>query len=532
MSIDGALFSAMIISAANHLENHKQIVNDMNVFPVPDGDTGTNMAKTMTAAAQEMKKNPSQSLSEAADRAAGSALRGARGNSGVILSQFLRGFAKGLGALEEGEPGDFVAAYGEAVSVAYRAVMNPTEGTILTVARKGAEAAAQPAQTPQEQLEQVIEAAKAALEKTPEQLPVLKQAGVVDAGGLGLLKILEGAYYVLEQGSPVELSDQPEAAGEPVQVTSEQIHVASPFTYCTELIILKDSPSKKASLIERELKKIGDCVLVIDDTDFAKVHVHTDHPELVLQHAMTVGGLTDIKIDNMKEQAAQKAQQQENRVPVAFVGVCAGEGLQDILKGLGMTKLIEGGQTMNPSAEDIANAVKEANAETVFVFPNNKNIILAANQAAEMITECEVRIVPSKTVPQCISALTAYSPELPVQENFDRLCGALNQVETASVTYAVRDTTIGEVKVQEGDYIGVTKDGIVCAEQKINQAAMAALKTLVNEDSSMISVYYGEDTDEETAQELTELLEEAFEDCDVVCYSGGQPVYYYILSVE
>lgn len=532
MSVDGALFSAMIISAANHLENHKQVVNDMNVFPVPDGDTGTNMAKTMTAAAQEMKKNPAESLFEAADRAAGAALRGARGNSGVILSQFLRGFAKGLGTLKEGNPEDFVAAYQEAVSVAYRAVMNPTEGTILTVARMGAEAAALPAETPIQQLAQVIEGAKTALEKTPEQLPVLKQAGVVDAGGLGLLKILEGVYHVLEQGSPIELKEQPEAGAEPAQVLSEQIHAASPFTYCTELIILKDSPSKKAALIERDLKKIGDCVLVIDDKDFAKVHVHTDHPELVLQHAMTVGALTDIKIDNMKEQAAQKAGQKGEREPVAFVGVCAGDGLRQILDGLGMTKVIEGGQTMNPSAEDIANAVKEANADTVFVFPNNKNIILAANQAVEMVTDCEIKIVPTKTVPQCISALTAYAPELSVQENFDRLCGAIGQVETASVTYAVRNTSIGDLEVQEGDYIGVTKDGIVCAEKETGKAALAALKTLVNEDSSIISVYYGQDTDEAAARGLTEQLEETFEDCDVVCYSGGQPVYYYILSVE
>lgn len=531
LNIDGALFSAMIISAANHLENHKQVVNDMNVFPVPDGDTGTNMAKTMTAAAQEMMKNPADSLAQAADRAAGAALRGARGNSGVILSQFLRGFAKGLGAAETGMTENFGQAYREAVSVAYRAVMNPTEGTILTVGRKAAEAALKPAESPKQQLEQVIEGAKEALEQTPEMLPVLKQAGVVDAGGLGLLKILEGAYYVLEKGVGIELQQQQETI-EPVQILSEQIHAASPFTYCTELIILKESPSKKAASIERDLKKIGDCVLVIDDVEFAKVHVHTDHPELVLQHAMTVGNLTDIKIDNMKEQAAQKAEMQAERAPVAFVGVCAGEGLQNILKDLGLTVTVEGGQTMNPSAEDIENAVKTAHGETVFVFPNNKNIILAANQAAEMVTDCQVMIVPAKTIPQCISALTAYAPELSVQENFDRMCGAVNRVETASVTHAVRNTTIGDVKVQEGDFIGVTGQGIVCAEQDSNSAAAAALKTLVNEDSSMISIYYGQDIGEEQARQLAEQLEEQFEDCDVVYYAGGQPVYYYILSVE
>lgn len=531
MKIDGALFSAMIISAANHLENHKQTVNDMNVFPVPDGDTGTNMAKTIMAAAQEMKKSPQESLYKAADRAAGAALRGARGNSGVILSQFLRGFAKGLGTAEVGTPQVFESAFKEAVAVAYRAVMNPTEGTILTVGRLGAEAAVGSFETPKDQLESVIAGAKEALEKTPEMLPVLKQAGVVDAGGLGLLKILEGAYYVLEQGSPVELCEVAETA-EPAKVISEDLHVESPFTYCTEFIILKESPAKKAASIERELKKIGDCVLVIDDTDFAKVHVHTDHPEKVLQHAMTVGALTDVKIDNMKEQTAQRAKETAERVPVAFVGVCAGSGLCDILKGLGLTVAIEGGQTMNPSAEDIVNAVSVANGETVFVFPNNKNIILAANQAAEMITDCQVKIVPTKTMPQCVAALTAFAPELSEEENFDRMCGAIMQVETASVTNAVRNTTIGEVEVREGDFIGVTAKGVVCDETDENAAAVSALKTLVNEDSAMITIYYGEDTTSEKAEQLKEELEEQFEDCDVVCYAGGQPVYHYILSVE
>lgn len=531
MNIDGALFSAMIISAANHLENHKQTVNDMNVFPVPDGDTGTNMAKTMTAAAQEMKKNPDASLSRAANRAAAAALRGARGNSGVILSQFLRGFAKGLGTAETGTPEIFAEAYKEAVAVAYRAVMNPTEGTILTVGRLGAKGGEGSFETPQEQMKAVIDEAKKALDQTPEMLPVLKQAGVVDAGGLGLLTILEGAYYVLEQGSAVELSQQEEIS-EPAKVINTDLHVESPFTYCTEFIILKDSPSKKGASIERELKKIGDCVLVIDDTEFAKVHVHTDHPETVLGLAMTVGALTDIKIDNMKEQTAERTAAEQEKTEVAFVGVCAGEGISKLLKELGLNVVIEGGQTMNPSAEDIVNAVKRANGETVYVFPNNKNIILAANQAAEMVTDCCVKIVPSKTVPQCIAALTAFVPDASSEENFDRMCGALTQVETASVTNAVRNTVIGEVEVREGDFIGVTRDGVVCSETDENAAAIAALRTLVNEDSTMITLYYGEETTEDKAEQLKEELEEVFEDCDVVCYRGDQPVYHYILSVE
>ncbi|MBE7042491.1 MAG: DAK2 domain-containing protein [Ruminococcaceae bacterium] len=529
LNIDGTLFSAMIISAANHLENHKQMVNDMNVFPVPDGDTGTNMAKTMTAAAQEMLKSPQESLYKAADRAASAALRGARGNSGVILSQFMRGFAKGLGTADKGTCEVFKEAFNEAVNVAYRAVMNPTEGTILTVGRLGAEASKGEFENEKEQLESVINGAREALEKTPDMLPVLKQAGVVDAGGLGLLKILEGAYYALEHGSPVELSEAQETA-EPAKVISEDLHIESPFSYCTELIILKESPAKKATVIERELKKIGDCVLVIDDTEFAKIHVHTDHPETVLALALTVGALTDIKIDNMKEQTAKRIETE--RVPVAFVGVCAGEGLRDILTGLGLTMTIEGGQTMNPSAEDIVNAVMAANGDTVYVFPNNKNIILAANQAVEMVCDCQVKIVPTKTIPQCVAALTSFSPELSVEENFERMCGAITQVETASVTNAVRNTTIGDVEVREGDFIGVTGCGVVCDELSENEAAISALDTLVNEDSSMITIYYGLETTEEKAEQLKEELEEKFEDCDVVCYAGGQPVYHYILSVE
>lgn len=531
LNIDGRLFSAMIISAAHHLENHKQTVNDMNVFPVPDGDTGTNMAKTMTAAAQEMMKNPCDSLSKAADRAASAALRGARGNSGVILSQFMRGFAKGLGTAEMGDPSVFLPAFQEAVAVAYRAVMNPTEGTVLTVGRLGAEAADGTFDDTKEQLKAVIDGAREALEQTPELLPVLKQAGVVDAGGMGLLKILEGAYHVLEYGSPVELEEQTESS-ESSKMLSEDLHIASPFTYCTELIVLKESPLKKADFIQRELKKIGDCVLVIEETDFVKIHVHTDHPETVLGLALSVGALTDIKIDNMKEQSAQRVQEEKERIPVAFVGVCAGDGICRILSELGLNVAIEGGQTMNPSAEDIVNAVVQANGETVYVFPNNKNIILAANQAADMVSDCKVRIVPSKNVPQCVAALTAFEPECSEEENFDKMCTALNGVSTASVTNAVRDTIIDGIEVRKGDFIAVTAEGIVCDTSSENEAATAALETIVCDDSSIITVYYGRETDEEKAEQLKSELEEKFEDCDVVCYPGGQPVYHYILSVE
>ena len=423
-NIDGKLFASMIVSAANNLENCKQRVNEMNVFPVPDGDTGTNMAKTMSAASAEVLKNPGLGVGDMAKSVASAALRGARGNSGVILSQLLRGLAKGMENCKTADVNTVADGFMEAKAVAYRAVMKPTEGTILTVARIAAETADKNRHMEDmcEFLTKVILAADAALKQTPEMLPVLKTAGVVDSGGMGLVKLLEGALFAALHGSEVELSE--EQATEQMAVaenlSSEDFHVDSKFGYCTEFIILKNNPECRASTIEKELKKIGDCVLVIDDDGFAKVHVHTDAPGVALTLALTIGSLTDIKIDNLREEeqemrkaASQKAEPEKD---FGFVGVCAGEGLAEILKSTGIDRIIEGGQTMNPCADDILGAVDSVNAKTVFVFPNNKNIILAARQAAEIESDKRVIIIPPRNVPQNIAALLSFDPSLSAEE--------------------------------------------------------------------------------------------------------------------
>lgn len=524
----------MVVSAANHLSNQEQLVNEMNVFPVPDGDTGTNMAKTMRAAADEVIRNPEQNVSLLAKQVSTAALRGARGNSGVILSQLLRGFAKGLGNAETADAKTLAAAVSEAVAVAYRAVMNPTEGTILTVARLTAEAAKEH----QEETDlvsffrNVLNASKDALNQTPKMLPVLAQAGVVDAGGMGLVTLLEGACQVVQGEGIVEAKDTLPVA-ETMVATSTDIHATSPFTYCTEFILLKHNPSAKLASLERAIKKMGDCALVINDETFAKVHVHTDHPGLVLQEALQEGALTDIKIDNMKEQQTQTASvAAEPKQEVGFVGVCSGDGIRQILHDLGIHQLISGGQTMNPSADDILQAIQAANAKQVFVFPNNKNIILAANQAAEIVEDCSVFVIPSKNIPQCITSMLAFQPDASPEENFQAMCDALNNVKAASVTYAVRDTVINQLDVNKGDIIGIAASGIICATQTVEQAVTETIEQLLEEEDCTISLYYGAEVHEEEATALTAKLEEHFADCDVLCYNGGQPVYYYLISIE
>ena len=538
--INGELFASMIVSAANNLENCKQKVNEMNVFPVPDGDTGTNMAKTMAAAASEVVKNPQLGAGAMAKAVASAALRGARGNSGVILSQLLRGLSKGMGERAEIDINAMADGFMEAKRVAYRAVMKPTEGTILTVARFAAEAADKNRSMEDmgEFLTTVILSADAALKKPPEMLPVLKTAGVVDSGGMGLVKLLEGALFAILHGSEVELSEEAveEQQTSPENLLSEDIHAESRFSYCTEFIILKSNPEKQAKSVEKDLKKLGDCVLVIDDEGFAKVHIHTDAPGLVLQKALTIGALTDVKIDNLREQEKEMKEEAASEAPAkkfGFVGVCAGDGLSKILKNVGIDCIIEGGQTMNPCADDIISAVKSVNAETVFVFPNNKNIILAARQAAEIETDKKILIIPSKNVPQNITAMLSFNPESSSEQNLDAMTEALENVKTASVTYAVRDTEIEGLEVKSGDIIGVADDGICCSEGTTREAVLSSLKHIVDEDEhAVISIYYGSEVSEEEAEALSAEVEDMFEDIDVECKMGGQPVYYYILSAE
>ena len=540
VTVNGELFALMIVSAANNLENCKQAVNDMNVFPVPDGDTGTNMAKTIMASSSEINKMRGMGAGALAKAAASSALRGARGNSGVILSQLLRGLSKGVGEADELTINDLANGICEASKVAYRAVMKPTEGTILTVARFAADAADKNRDMEDlgEFLQAVALSARYALKKTPEMLPVLKTAGVVDSGGMGLVKLMEGALFAVLNGCAVELSEQKpiENTESNIKLDSSELHNDSPFNYCTEFIILKDNPEKDGKSIEPKLKKLGDCVLVIDDDGFTKVHIHTDCPGTVLQIALGIGMLTDIKIDNLREQEKERIGISDNKKAgnakkFGFVGVCAGGGLEAILKDIGIDEVIEGGQTMNPCADDILNAADKINAETVFVFPNNKNIILAARQAAEIETEKKLVVIPTKNVPQCITAMLAFSEDS--DDNEQQMSDAAGLVKSASVTYAVRDTEVDGIEVKSGDIIGVADDGICCSEQTTREAVLKSLEHIVDlEEHAVISVYYGEDVGKEEAEALSAEIETKYDEFDVVCRSGGQPVYYYILSAE
>lgn len=540
VTVNGELFASMIVSAANNLENCKQAVNDMNVFPVPDGDTGTNMAKTMMASSAEIIKMRGMGAGALAKAAASSALRGARGNSGVILSQLLRGLSKGVGDADELTVDDLANGICEASKVAYRAVMKPTEGTILTVSRFAADAADKNRDMEDvgEFLQAVALSARYALKKTPEMLPVLKTAGVVDSGGMGLVKLMEGALFAVLNGCAVALSEQkPIESSEGIKLDSAELHNESVFTYCTEFIILKDNPEKSGKSIEPQLKALGDCVLVIDDDGFAKVHIHTDCPGTVIQIALGIGMLTDIKIDNLREQekerlaAPEEIKTQAELKRFGFVGVCAGKGLEAILKDIGIDEVIEGGQTMNPCADDILKAAEKVGAETVFVFPNNKNIILAARQAAEIETAKKLVVIPTKNVPQCISAMLSFSEES--EDNEKNMTDAAGLVKSASVTYAVRDTEVDGVTVNSGDIIGVADDGICCSEATTREAVLKSLEHIVDLDEhAVISIYYGEGVGEEEAQALAAEIESKYDEFDVVCKCGGQPVYYYILSAE
>lgn len=534
ITVNGELFASMIVSAANNLENCKQSVNDMNVFPVPDGDTGTNMAKTIMASSSGVAGMEGMGAGAMAKEAASSALRGARGNSGVILSQLLRGLSKGVGDADVLTIDDLANGICEASKVAYRAVMKPTEGTILTVSRFAADAADKNrnAEDVGEFLQAVALSARYALKKTPEMLPVLKTAGVVDSGGMGLVKLLEGALFAVLNGCPVELSEGKPAEESSVKLDSAEIHNESVFNYCTEFIILKNNPEKDGKSIEPQLKTLGDCVLVIDDDGFAKVHIHTDNPGTVLQIALGIGMLTDIKIDNLREQEKGRLGGADKPAKkFGFVGVCAGEGLEAILKDIGIDYVIEGGQTMNPCADDILNAAAKVNAETVFVFPNNKNIILAARQAAEIETARNLVVIPTKNVPQCISAMLAFSEES--DDNASAMTDAAGLVKSASVTYAVRDTEMDGITVSSGDIIGVADDGICCSEPTTREAVLKSLEHIVDLDEhAVISVYYGADVTVEEAEALAAELETKYDEFDIVCKCGGQPVYYYILSAE
>ncbi|MBO4954050.1 MAG: DAK2 domain-containing protein [Clostridia bacterium] len=538
-AINGATLRGMVISAANALSNRKKELNDLNVFPVPDGDTGTNMSMTILAASGAVEAETSDELLKIADKLSSASLRGARGNSGVILSQLIRGFSKAVREAEEIDLPLLAKALKAATDTAYRAVMKPTEGTILTVARYGSEYAEKEAEHATDLvafLEGVLEQQKIALAKTPEMLPALKQAKVVDAGGAGLVALVEGALSYLKTGEIVALSDQTAVA---TKIASAPAAAKGDieFRYCTEFIIQKYRSGSPVDRFRSEIAPRGDCMLVIDDDDIVKVHIHTNNPGFVLEQAVKLGTLVNIKIDNMEEQHNETLdleEPQEDDTPekdFGFVTVAAGDGFAAIFRDLGCDVVIEGGQTMNPSTEDILNAINKVHARHVFVLPNNKNIILAAEQAKELAQK-GVSVIPTKTIPQGVTALFNYDETCLAEENESNMCDSLSAVKTLQVTFAARSTVLDDQEITEGDYLGLLENKLVHIAKTSAEAVLEALLQNHATDAEMITLYYGEDVSEENANALVARLEEAYPDAEVQALSGGQPLYYYIASVE
>ena len=547
-TLDAVLAQKMFLAGAKNLEAKKEWINELNVFPVPDGDTGTNMTMTIMSAAKEVAaiENPDfVSLSKAISTGS---LRGARGNSGVILSQLFRGFTKEVKNAEEINSTVLAKSFERAVETAYKAVMKPKEGTILTVAKGVADKTVELARKTDD-LEVIIRGAieygDEVLNRTPEMLPILKQAGVVDSGGQGLMQVLKGAFDVF-LGKEVDFTvEQPVAS--PAQTAGSKAEADIRFGYCTEFIIMleKEYTAQTEKEFKAYLESIGDSIVVVSDEDIVKVHVHTNDPGLAIQKALTYGSLTKMKIDNMREEhqerliknaekAAQEQKKEEKEPPkeYGFIAVSVGEGLSEIFKGLGVDIVIEGGQTMNPSTEDILKAVEQINAKTVYVLPNNKNIILAANQAASLTEDKEVVIVPSKTIPQGITALINFVEGQSGDENLQNMTEEMSKVKTGEVTYAVRDTQIDGKVIKENDIMGIGDAGISAAGQSVKGTTLDMLDDLIDENSELVSIYYGEGMSEEDAQELAEAVTASHAGIECEVNYGGQPVYYYIVSVE
>jgi DAK2 domain fusion protein YloV len=535
----------MLISGANNLENNKGPVNALNVFPVPDGDTGTNMSLTMQSAVREMKAAADNEIRTIADAASNGSLMGARGNSGVILSQIWRGFAKALKNQSTIDCAVLANALMEGSNTAYKAIMKPTEGTILTVIRETAEHAVKVSEGFKDTeafMEDIIDKANKVLNKTPEMLPVLKNAGVVDAGGKGLICILEGMYYALKTGETLELK---QASGQVQEEEVRPVFEAEEITfgYCTEFFI--KGKQVKLEKYRDEIVPLGDSLVVVGDENLLKVHIHTNNPGKVLELALAYGELSKIKIDNMREQhrellvkeedyKAAEANAQKEAAPMekyGAVAVAMGDGISDIFRDLGAAEIIEGGQTMNPSTEDILNSVKKVNAETVFIFPNNSNIILAANQAKNLAGK-NVVVAPTKTIPQGIAALMALDYEKGVEDNVKKIEKAIGSVKSGLVTYAVRNSNYDGINIEEGNILGMVEGKIKGVGKDTVEVCKKLMEAMVDEDSSLISIYYGNDITEEEAQELAEEIGESYKDCEIELHFGGQPLYYYILSVE
>ena len=556
-TIDAKLLAKMFLAGAKNLDNKKEWINELNVFPVPDGDTGTNMTMTIMSAAREVSALPeTATMQEICKAISGGSLRGARGNSGVILSQLFRGFTKALAEEEEVTIPLLAKACEKAVDTAYKAVMKPKEGTILTVAKGAAEKAAELAEnndiTMEDYIGQVIEHARYVLSLTPEMLPVLKQAGVVDSGGQGLVEVLAGAYDAF-CGKEIDLTisnvtNTQAGAGQMSSSYGVQANIDIKFGYCTEFIIMlnKTFTAKMEADFKAFLESIGDSIVCVADDEVVKVHVHTNDPGLAIQKALTFGGLSNMKIDNMRleheeklfkmaeKEAAASAptKEAEPMKEVGFLAVSVGEGVNEIFRSLGVDYIIEGGQTMNPSTADILDAVDKVNAKTIFILPNNKNIILAANQAAELMTDKTLLVIPTKTIPQGITAVINYVPELSVDENEETMLQEIGNVKTGQVTYAVRDTMIDDKEIKQGDYMGIGDKGILTVGQNMEEITMGMIEAMVDDSSELISVYFGADVEEADAEALRDKVEAAYPSCDVELQYGGQPIYYYVISVE
>ncbi len=542
LSINGRDFYNMVVNASNRLSEESEFVNALNVFPVPDGDTGTNMSMTFKAAVKEIENMNSTSIGEISKALAKGALMGARGNSGVILSQILRGISKGLSGLEEADAGQMIAALKEGSDSAYKAVMRPTEGTILSVIRATAEAGLASENTDIASLmDEVTKAAKVMLDKTPDLLPALKKAKVVDSGGMGLYIILQGMTDALTQGIKAELKDVKIAAGKATGAHSTA-DVDIKFGYCTEFIILGDA--SKAEEFQKEIAPLGDSMIVVGYEDVIKTHIHTNDPGLVLSKAVKLGELSKIKIDNMREEHREllltEEEIEENThsegvameaKKYAFVTVAMGDGITNIFKDLGVDYVIEGGQTMNPSTQDMLECIDKLNADHIFILPNNKNIIMAATQAAE-ITEKDVRVIPTKSIQQGITCVTMFNQEAEVDENEEELKEIMESVKTGSVTYAVRDTEIDGLEIKEGNILGLEEGKIKEVGEDKFEVTKKVLEALIDDDSELITVFYGKDITEDEANSFVEELEEKYDDLDVQCYRGNQPLYYFLLAVE
>lgn len=560
-TIDAAVFAKMFLAGAKNLDAKKEWINELNVFPVPDGDTGTNMSMTIMSAAKEVSALENPDMKSLAKAISSGSLRGARGNSGVILSQLFRGFTKVIAEYETIDVNVLCDAVQKAVETAYKAVMKPKEGTILTVAKGAANKALELVDTTDDLvyfIDEVIKEAERVLAKTPDMLPVLKQAGVVDSGGQGLVQVLKGGLDSL-LGKEIDYTIEGVATTSEASATKNsyidaQANQEIKFAYCTQFLIMLDKPfnSKKENEFKSYLETIGDSIVVVADDEIVKVHVHTNDPGMAMQKGLTYGSLTTIIIENMKlerdekvsamkekemqsassDTASKAKEEKEEPKEVGFISVSIGEGIGEIFRGLGVDYIIEGGQTMNPSTEDMLNAIDQVNAKNIFILPNNKNIILAANQAVSLVEDKNIFVIPTKTVPQGITALINFIPESSAEENAERMTEELETVKTGQVTYAVRDTMIDDKEIHQGDYMGIGDKTILSVGKDMETVTREMLAEMIDEESAIVCIYYGEETTEEDANKLAEDIGEDYPDVEVEVHFGGQPIYYYVISVE